>query len=535
MSMQTTNGPCRAGSLLLGVTLALGIFAIAPAQAANRTWNGSQAPDLNWSTDANWNSPFISGSDAAIFNSVGAAAATNTITSVVDDDYEVTSLSYAWNDATLFHNTQIAANTTLTVRGTLGVARLASESYNTSATISGLSGSVLQLGTATALDVVAASFNGPFGGTQRGTLRISGVEVDSTNLRNVTIGIGTGTGNGFGTLDFTGATFTDNKLTIAGNLHMGQANQTSGRGDLIFDSSLDKLVINGWIRLGYGTNRDNVGRLTLASGTDLQIGSLATPVSEITLGRGNTSNYGNTANIGTIMVSNAVFTAYATDLTVGHGFGNDTLAGTGLGTLDASTASVTLGISGMVRVGTYGVGTAPSTTVRNSQLKLGAGTVTTATLEVGSQYTGMRGLLELNGTVFSVGSTATVKPFGTINVTVGGTSAGLDLASADSLALAVDSGGVINVVFESEPDISVSDIHWGLRWAGGDHTAILQGMLDNGRLLFNATALPPAQAARYELGYDAASNVTYIGQVIPARGTMLYIRWVVGLPCAGNV
>ncbi len=101
----------------------LALALVAPALHA-ATWDGSETPDLNWSTVANWSDNASPANKAILFNNTGAATI-GTVTSVVDQSNSVASLTFTNQDSTAprddGHTVQLASTRTLTVNGLLRV------------------------------------------------------------------------------------------------------------------------------------------------------------------------------------------------------------------------------------------------------------------------------------------------------------------------------------------------------------------------------------------------------------------------------
>jgi len=139
------------------------------------------------------------------------------------------------------------------------------------------------------------------------------------------------------------------------------------------------------------------------------------------------------------------------------------------------------------------------------------GTVTTDVLKVDVETnanSSSASLLQLNGTVVSVATSAAIGRTGTIETNVTGQSCGLDLAETASLTVEdgdVDyPGGKLNIVFQPA-GAGQGGVYWGLRWAGS-HGAELQALADAGKLTWDDSALSGRTASIIEAG-----GFTYVG------------------------
>ncbi len=495
MNRQTTNNHFNAGTLVLGVALALGVFATASVQAATRTWNGSAAPDLNWSTPANWDAALNTTGDSVVFNETGAVAGTTPVTTIADGNYSLVGIQKNISDATLWHNLQIADGNAVEVTGNIrlgwGIGH-GTTSYSRM-TVSGPG--TFQLGTeTTAANIHIADIASPATSGHATTDLTFSSPVDTVNLSSLRVAVGRGIYVGLATLDLSSATIANSGLfRVKQDLLIGALGDT--QGTVTFGTSLDTLEIGRDLHIGTGdagTTSHKTSSLNLADGTTLKIGSESARGGVVRIGDGG----GSRDRIGNLVLANGNFEAHVTSITVGNGT-------KGKGTLDLRSSTVTNDVSGNVLIG--GV---------LGNVYLGSGTTT-----IGGDLDVTR-YLELFGHAMAVASNVTVGATGNIVANIGGTSAGLDLGSA--AALTVATGGIIELVFESDPGGSEANFYWGLRWAGGDHTAALQALIDDGRLVIDTTALSANNQQRF--GLFAVGGVTYIGVEIALKGTVMSIR-----------
>jgi hypothetical protein len=209
-------------------------------------------------------------------------------------------------------------------------------------------------------------------------------------------------------------------------------------------------------------------------------------------------------------------------------------AGTGgYGTLDMGGGSMGTGltVSTWLRVGNGGDST--------GTVKFGSGSVTSsAQTDIGdATTTGVEGLMELNRTMFTSGSTATfnVNNSGRLNILVSDTSSGLILTRANSAALTIAdtlaNGNGILATFQNNPTgysylgtaESHDSIYWAIKWAG-DQQSSLNSFISANKIGANTSGLTGGLAgATPAVIYDAGSNSTYYGMyvsAVPEPGTL---------------
>jgi len=216
-------------------------------------------------------------------------------------------------------------------------------------------------------------------------------------------------------------------------------------------------------------------------------------------------------------ITGGTFNAYLTTLAIGHNTGTN--ASTASGTMNLLAVNVgTLNVSGEVIVG-KGQGA-------QGTLRLPAFSASADILTVGGTQGAFlgRGLVELDGTVFSIASGVTLDgPSAAlrsiVSGTIAGASAGLSLAGTATLTV---NEGLIALTFL--PPTSLDSNYWGLRWVG-DHVTDLTALYDASKLTWDDTALVAA-------GFDPVSifldeGVTYVGIVVPEPASLMLI--VLGL------
>jgi hypothetical protein len=174
------------------------------------------------------------------------------------------------------------------------------------------------------------------------------------------------------------------------------------------------------------------------------------------------------------------------------------------GTGEVSAANcVSTNITGAVTVGGAGYG---RVTVSNATF--GGGTAVTVTNAGTVELFGTGSVLRVN--------TLAVKDGGSVTNRVRQLAGGVDVTNSAITALAITNGGKMHLVFEGGP--SILGDYWGLRWAGNMHAGQLQGLVSQGGLSWDDTALGGVVAI-----YTNATH-TMIGYVVDQAGTIFRFR-----------
>ncbi len=175
------------------------------------------------------------------------------------------------------------------------------------------------------------------------------------------------------------------------------------------------------------------------------------------------------------------------------------------GTLDIAAMEVCAIVADTVRIGT----------VRRGTAKLPPGTFEARDTQVGG---GTSGLLELNGTLMTVGETLTIESNGELVIKVGATPAGLSLDPGAALTLAAGARRIL-VQFNAIP-ADPHGAHYGVRLAG-DRLSELQTMLGDGRIDYEpiegVIGNRPIEAFVYR-------GDTYLGIAPLPRGSLLLLK-----------
>ncbi len=219
----------------------------------------------------------------------------------------------------------------------------------------------------------------------------------------------------------------------------------------------------------------------------------------------------------TRLKAGGVFNAYLTALTVGTSYAINSQTDSLLDL--SSVTNGTLDVSGTVLIGDSETTAGNKTAI--GELRLPAIPVSAGNLIVGSTNIGGKGTLIMTGTVFAVTNSvlvdgSSVANKGRINVTVAGTSAGLDLDAAATLSV---TQGVIAITFKDPA--KPAPVYWGLRWKG-DHAAALTTLRTASKLTWDATAMTDPKL-RASVAIFVQDNVTYVG-ARQSGGTLILIR-----------
>jgi hypothetical protein len=265
-------------------------IATATSRAATVTWTGG-AGGTNWSATGNWSASPPGSSDDVVFTDVAGAAAHGTLTSTIDADTTLKSLSYQLGATPVgfFHTTQIAAGKTLLLTGGLSVAPI---SVGTSAD------PPATLGKQYPIDVTILGPNA--------TLQVGS---SATYTANLVVGRSAGTGTG-----------------------SAYSSHSSGKLDL---SGLDNFVANlNTLVLAHGIEWSNKGmaEVTLATNNTIAAKSIETGSgignAKIYLGQNNTIRADSfSLNLGK---GNSIPPLFATEMRFRNGLANPVLNLTGL-------------------------------------------------------------------------------------------------------------------------------------------------------------------------------------------------------------
>ena len=142
-----------------GVVSLLALIATPSIRAATTTWTHGDV-DINWSSTANWSPSASPSGQDVLFKNLGAGANATTVTSIVDADYTISSLSMNYEapvgaNTTTYQNLQINSGKVLTINGGLSVGSTTETTYTSNLnytnylTLSG-SGSLIMNGGGTA-------------------------------------------------------------------------------------------------------------------------------------------------------------------------------------------------------------------------------------------------------------------------------------------------------------------------------------------------------------------------------------------------
>ncbi len=363
---------CR--SLMLGMAgCAVALMAWLP-QAGAIDWDGGGA-DNNWSNPSNWNPDGNPAGSDVLFNDDGGSATQGTVTSIVDQDFDIASLKYENTNADghdngtdgtpnpVYHTTQINTGRTLTVNGDFvvgpdafigSVVEIKGQSPGTGTlVVNDASGNLLidpgpltwyTPGHTVTLDMRELGTFEATTGTMRvgvaGAVNASLFLAESNTITADSLGTGKWNSRGKIYLGQSNTLNIDQILPAADNPHVHQFNGTTGNL-ITFDPAWTDPSVT--IRDKSGSGRADM-IVTLGGDTngehqatvDLTGGSVDALFGEVVVGRGGRAREG----IGTFSFDAG--TVDATSILLGHsisGYGN--AVGTTKGTLDiGGTASL---------------------------------------------------------------------------------------------------------------------------------------------------------------------------------------------------
>jgi len=279
---------------------------------------------------------------------------------------------------------------------------------------------------------------------------------------------------GTGTLDLRGNVIQDGVFAMD-RLYMGLGELSNvGNARLALDTSVQTIHVKSYAELASQASAVSLGdpdlQWKLPVGTNLMFGVRPEgedPGTRAALVMARTGYHPNSANI--TASEGGTFDGYFSTMLIGGRSAQwQSFASNGQLDLKAMTSCNIDATTVRLGVGWYQDATNSGPAV--GRVFLPAGTLHASSLTVGYHDSRSLGLLELNGTVATVGTTLKVDTYGTLRTNVGSTSSGLDLPhyqgsdpGNDPFAPVID--GVIEVNFLEMPaDLSLR--HYGLKWAG---------------------------------------------------------------------
>lgn len=346
-----------------------------------------------------------------------------------------------------------------------------------------------------------------------------------------------------------------------------QLNYPNGYGFVELDGDdefyADSLFVGGF------TNISGFGVFLLQDGSALRLGQNLSDRGNLYVAYSTNANYGSSS--GRLEIANGVFQAfltnllvgysarggsqygylrlgptnqiYAHNLFVGHGWG---YSGRTFGQLDAvADGKVFLGSAsepvGLMAIGFasgdgHGTGKVSALTWKlNAHLSTllvgrcvwtgkGAGflelneddVINVSTMRVATRTMGSaEGGILFQGGVIRVSEVVEIGATGWITNLVPGYSSGLDL-TGNTLTI----NGFYHMQFTPP---TRQGIYWGLRWSG-NRTNALSTLVNNGKITWDDSALPPEQQAALGIHYDAQENFSYIGFRYAKAGALILIR-----------
>jgi parallel beta-helix repeat protein len=200
LTIRGTNGTTVAST---AVTLKIASPSGAPGTLL---WTGA-GTSLDWSDAPNWTNVTSGGfgppgiSNDVVFTNFAVVASSNTVNNILNSDTSVSSITF--NTTNGFHATQISPGSTLTASGAKGLFVGTETDLGANATVYG---SILGTGGTLLFSNVNANFTirqgtSASGGTQRGTLDLSGLDTFNANLNQISVGVAGSVVRATGTLE----------------------------------------------------------------------------------------------------------------------------------------------------------------------------------------------------------------------------------------------------------------------------------------------------------------------------------------------
>lgn len=216
---------------------------------------------------------------------------------------------------------------------------------------------------------------------------------------------------------------------------------------------------------------------------------------------------------GRLVLTNAIFSAYLANLRIG-----DSLGGSSAYSINGelNLTNSTLGEFKVAENVSVGRGA-----WNHGYLRLPSGTMNIASnLYVGDTTSGTIGLMEMHGTMATIGKSLNILNNGATKVWLKGTSAGFDLASSDTNDFTIASGAKLDVVVESNPSLSARH-YWCLRMSG-DQTSYFNSLTNAGLVTLDLSGMSPTFKGQFKISYDGTHTV--IGIQALSMGTLMLIK-----------
>ena len=109
-----------------------------------------------------------------------------------------------------------------------------------------------------------------------------------------------------------------------------------------------------------------------------------------------------------------------------------------------------------------------------------------------------------------------------LTATIGSTPAGVMLTRNDPAAIKLAVPGGLKLVFAADPAAELKPL-WGLR-ISGDQVALLAGLVADGKITYDTSALSSVSQKRFGVHYDAESDTSFIGLSKKIIGSYLLLR-----------
>lgn len=508
------------------------------ASAATVTWdNGAGTP--KWSDNANWSDDVngVRNNDTVVFGDTSYAPSEMDKGAAFTNAY----LIYQQTNDTV-HVLDLKGNT-LRISTALRAGYYATAVYDvTTNGYATITNGTLALGSGAAISI--GHWNTYVNGYCTGVVTLANNAILSApSVGNIYVGYGSqGFSQTRGTLDLLAARVSGGSIT-ATELRLGKGTARNSIGYLLIgnDTGLTNLVVTSEFRLGCGVDQHGKGYLGYDNGSgtyvlptnlSIRIGTSTSSRGNLYLGYGTKINGHGEGRL--ITTGGGTFTAYLTDLYVGHRSGGSGGQGS-IGLLDLRNTTL-----GAFDIGNGYIGSAvaepadglPSTSGKG-EVFLPAGSATFGNLTIGSTTnktypnTTTRGYLTLSNTVVTITNALSIFKTGWVTSRVDGVSAGLVIVSSDTNNFVMDKssyGGRMHLVFGSDPGPTLNGYYYALRM-GGDNTNLFNTYTNSGAITWDISGLAAKYKAKF--GVHTDGSYTYLGvrDVVPqTRGTVFAIR-----------
>jgi len=319
----------------------------------------------------------------------------------------------------------------------------------------------------------------------------------------------------------TNVTVGELQVGVGGGAYAGSRNGSEGVLEFAAGSQLTSFNVTNsfWMGAWHADAGSIVGLPT--SSWDLNLGTPSQPI-PLYLGHKNHEGAYNVFNTSTGIFSptNATVSAHLSSLVLGV-CSNTSSYGPTVGVLDLTQSTLdALDVASKVVIG---YSTCTYAGLSQGYLRLPQGTATTGDLLMGYGVSLARayGEVELNGTQLTVTNQCTLFGKGFLTNHMAGVSGGLDILSSDTNNFEIQSGGLVHLKYEANPD-DQKDTYWSLRMAG-DQITHFEWLNAQGRLTWDTSGLDVGHLPRFGIHYSTYQDKTYVG-LREMGGTLILVN-----------